>query len=83
MSKSKSSQSTTSLVVKRNTIKKKEEEKTSKRKQTFNLRRDTVKRLWIERIRSEKTLSEIIDELVLTYLPEVNLDKKENRKTQL
>ena len=48
-----------------------------KKKQTFNLRLDTIKRLWMHRVRTDKTLSKIMDELVLTHLPVVNLEKKE------
>ncbi|MBL7131254.1 MAG: hypothetical protein ISS45_07635 [Candidatus Omnitrophica bacterium] len=50
-----------------------------KKKQTFNLRIDTIKRLWMHRVRTDKTLSEIMDDLVLTHLPVVNLEKKEER----
>ncbi len=50
-----------------------------KKKQTFNLRLDTIKRLWMHRVRTEKTLSEIMDDLVLTHLPVVNLEKKEEK----
>ena len=50
-----------------------------KKKQTFNLRLDTIKRLWMHRVRTDKTLSEIMDDLVLTHLPVVNLEKKEEK----
>ena len=50
-----------------------------KKKQTFNLRIDTIKRLWMHRVRTDKTLSEIMDNLVLTHLPVVNLEKKEEK----
>ncbi len=50
-----------------------------KKKQTFNLRLDTIKRLWMHRVRTDKPLSEIMDELVLTHLPVVNLEKKEEK----
>lgn len=50
-----------------------------KKKQTFNLRIDTIKRLWIQRVKTDKPLSEIIDDLVLTHLPVVNLEKKEEK----
>jgi len=50
-----------------------------KKKQTFNLRVDTIKRLWMHRVRTDKTLSNIIDNLVLTHLPVVNLGKIEEK----
>lgn len=50
-----------------------------KKKQTFNLRVDAIKRLWMQRIRTDKTLSNIIDELVLNHLPAVDL-KALNKK---
>jgi len=52
----------------------------SKKKQTFNLRLDTIKRLWMHRVRTDKTLSEIMDDLVLTHLPVVNLEKKKKKE---
>lgn len=53
-----------------------------KKKQTFSLKVDTIKRLWMHRVRTDKTLSKIMDELVLKHLPAVNIDKEEkNRKT--
>ena len=50
-----------------------------KKKQTFNLRIDVIKRLWMQRVRIDKPLSEIIDDLVLTHLPVVNFEKKEEK----
>ena len=51
-----------------------------KKKQTFNLRLDTIKRLWMHRVKTDKPLSEIMDNLVLTHLPVVNfLEKKEEK----
>lgn len=57
-------------------------EEQPKRKQTFNLRIDTIKRLWMQRIRTDKPLSAIMDALVLNHLPAVNLEnlsKKEKK----
>lgn len=57
-------------------------EEQPKRKQTFNLRVDTIKRLWMQRIRTDKPLSAIMDALVLNHLPAVNLEnlsKKEKK----
>jgi hypothetical protein len=50
-----------------------------KKKQTFNLRIDVIKRLWMQRVRIDKPLSEIIDDLVLTHLPVVNLEKRKEK----
>ena len=50
-----------------------------KKKQTFNLRLDTIKRLWMQRIRTDKPLSAIMDELVFKYLPAVNLEEVEKK----
>ena len=50
-----------------------------KKKQTFNLRIDTIKRLWMQRVRTDTSLSQIMDDLVLTHLPVVNLEKKEKK----
>lgn len=55
----------------KNTVKK--PEKKPKKKQTFNLKAETVQRLWAHRVRSGKTISEIIDELV-----DKNLSKVKN-----
>lgn len=35
-----------------------------KKKQTFNLKAETLQRLWAERVRSGKTISRIVDNLV-------------------
>ena len=50
-----------------------------KKKQTFNLRIDTIKRLWMQRVRTDTSLSQIMDDLVLTHLPVVNLGKIEEK----
>jgi len=50
-----------------------------KKKQTFNLRLDTIKRLWMHRVKTDKTLSAILDDLVLTHLPVINFEKKEEK----
>lgn len=42
----------------------------SKKKQTFSLKLDTIKRLWVHRIRTSRPISETIDELVIKYIPE-------------
>lgn len=49
----------------------KEEVKKVKKKQTFNLKAETLQRLWAQRVRSGKTISKIVDELVDKNLPEV------------
>lgn len=90
MPKAKLSQIAATWVDEGDTLKKKRanQEKNSKeikikeqpkKKQTFNLRLDTIKRLWMHRVRTDKPLSEIMDELVLTHLPVVNLEKKEEK----
>ena len=50
-----------------------------KKKQTFNLRLDVIKRLWMHRVKTDKTLSAILDDLVLTHLPVINFEKKEEK----
>jgi len=50
---------------------KKEPEKPVKKKQTFNLRTETVNRLWAQRVKTGKTISKIIDELVDSNLPKL------------
>ena len=50
-----------------------------KKKQTFNLRLDTIKRLWMHRVKTDKTLSAILHDLVLTHLPVRNFEKKEEK----
>lgn len=60
----------------------KEVKEQPKKKQTFNLRIDTIKRLWVQRIKTDSPLSEIMDDLVLNHLPAVNLEdlsKKEKK----
>ena len=42
-----------------------------KKKQTFNLKAETLQRLWWQRVRSGKTISKIVDELVDKHLPKV------------
>lgn len=42
-----------------------------KKKQTFNLKAETLQRLWAERVRSGRTISRVVDDLVNKYLPEV------------
>ena len=90
MPKAKLSQIATTWVDEGDTLKKKRAnqdknpkkikiEEQPKKKQTFNLRLDTIKRLWMHRVRTDKTLSEIMDDLVLTHLPVVNLEKKEEK----
>jgi len=90
MPKAKLSQIATTWVDEGDTLKKKRanQEKTPKeikikeypkKKQTFNLRIDVIKRLWMQRVRIDKPLSEIIDDLVLTHLPVVNFEKKEEK----
>lgn len=39
-----------------------------KKKQTFNLRVDTIKRLWTQRVNTSKPISQIVDELVAKYM---------------
>jgi len=90
MSKSKVSQIATNWVDKKGTLKERslkcvkvsKAEEAPKKKQTFNLRIETIKRLWLERIKTDKPLSEIIDELVLNHLPPVDLEslKKKEKK---
>lgn len=40
-----------------------------KKKQTFNLKEETINRLWAQRVKTGKTISKIIDELVDRNLP--------------
>jgi len=40
-----------------------------KKKQTFNLKEETINRLWAQRVKTGKTISKIIDELVDENLP--------------
>lgn len=42
-----------------------------KKKQTFNLKAETLQRLWAERVRSGRTISRIVDDLVNKNLPKV------------
>ena len=42
-----------------------------KKKQTFNLKAETLQRLWGERVRSGETISRIVDNLVDKNLPKV------------
>jgi len=44
-------------------------EEQAKKKQTFNLKTGTVNRLWAQRVKTGKTISKIIDELVDKNLP--------------
>lgn len=82
MPKAKLTQTATNWVDEENNAKKKKSvkkenskdmrkkpEKKPKKKQTFNLKAETVQRLWVHRVRSSKTISEIIDELVDKNLP--------------
>ncbi len=62
--------------IQERTIKKKPREpkkqvKKIKKKQTFNLKAETLQRLWGQRVRTGKTISKIVDELVDKYLPEI------------
>jgi len=91
MPKAKLSQIAATWMDEGNTLKKKRgnQEKTpkeinireqpKKKKQTFNLRLDTIKRLWMHRVKTDKTLSAILDDLVLTHLPVINFEKKEEK----
>jgi len=87
MPKAKLSQIATTWVDEKSSLKKRglkyvkavETEEIPKRKQTFNLRIDTIKRLWMQRIRTDKPLSAIMDELVFKYLPAVNLEEVEKK----
>lgn len=45
--------------------------KPAKKKQTFNLKAETLQRLWAERVRSGRTISRIVDDLVNKNLSEV------------
>ena len=47
----------------------KKPEKQIKKKQTFNLKEATINRLWAQRVKTGKTISKIIDELVDKNLP--------------
>jgi len=42
-----------------------------KKKQTFNLKAETLQRLWAERVRSGRTISRVVDDLVNKNLPKV------------
>jgi len=87
MPKAKLSQIATTWVDEESSLKKRglqyvkasETEEIPKKKQTFNLRIETIKRLWMERIKTDKPLSEIMDELVLKHLPAVNLEELEKK----
>lgn len=48
----------------------KKPEEPAKKKQTFNLKAVTIKRLWTQRVKTSKTISAIIDGLVDKYIPE-------------
>ena len=48
----------------------KKPEEPAKKKQTFNLKAATIKRLWTQRVRTNRTISAIIDGLVDKYIPE-------------
>jgi len=90
MPKAELNQITTNRVDEEKTLKKRglkyvkrpKAEEAPKKKQTFNLRVETIKRLWLERVKTDKPLSEIIDELVLNHLPPVDLEsfKKKREK---
>ena len=90
MPKAKLSQIATTWVDEKSSLKKRgleyvktaETEEIPKKKQTFNLKVDTIKRLWMERIRTDRPLSKIMDEIVAERLPSVNLEnlnKKEGK----
>jgi len=87
MPKAKLSQIATTWVDEESSLKKRglqyvkasETEEIPKKKQTFSLRIETIKRLWLERIKTDKPLSEIMDELVRKHLPAVNLEELEKK----
>lgn len=41
-----------------------------KKKQTFSLKIETIKRLWAYRVKTNKTISKTIDELVAKHIPD-------------
>lgn len=47
----------------------KKPEEQPKKKQTFSLKVGTIKHLWTQRVRTTKTISGIIDELVDKHIP--------------
>ncbi len=47
-----------------------------KKKQTFSLLLETVKRLWVHRVKTGKTISEIMDKLVDRHLPKYGFGKR-------
>jgi len=58
------------LTQDKNSIKmSKKVEERIKKKQTFNLKEGTINRLWGQRVKTGKTISRIIDELVSSHLP--------------
>ena len=59
------------LIKEKNTkkiIKRREDQ--PKKKQTFSLKLGTIKRLWAHRVKTSRTISETIDELVNEYILE-------------
>jgi hypothetical protein len=78
MPKAKLSQISSAWVDKGNTSKNKNPDEikpdrikveSSKRNLTLRLKSDTVKHLWIQRVKTGKTISSTIDELVKKYIP--------------
>jgi len=57
------------LLQGKNSAKVKNPVKPVKKKQTFNLKEETINRLWAQRVKTSKTISKIIDELVDKNLP--------------
>ena len=83
MPKAKLSQIATTWVDEEDSSKKKElikekntkkiikgQEDQPKKKQTFSLKLGTIKRLWTHRVKTSRTISETIDELVNKHIPE-------------
>lgn len=67
-------QENTSAINKSDQKNDKNTEKQTKRKQTFNLQTETIKRLWNERIKTGKSISQIIDELVNKNLAKTKIE---------
>jgi hypothetical protein len=51
-------------------------EEQPRKKQTFTLKIDTIKRLWMHRAKTGKTISETLDELVIKYIPNWEIGEK-------
>lgn len=69
MPKAKLSQMATTWLDEEKSLKGKKLKAQPKKKQTFSLEIETIKHLWGHRVKTGKTISRIIDELVFKYIP--------------